>query len=164
MIFLTVGSQLPFDRLTAAVDGWAARNPGKKLFGQVGTTDKPPVNFPSVATMSPGEYQRRFAEADLIVAHAGMGTIIAALEAGKPVLMLARLARLGESRNDNQVGTARHFRSFRLLEVVDSESEIPARIDHMLANLVGYQRASDEFGVADSLIDAIREFANNPRT
>jgi len=116
------------------------------------------VSFASVATMPPDEYQRRFAEADLIVAHAGMGTIIAALESSKPLLMLPRLARLGESRNDNQVGTARHFSSFGLFEVVTSESDIPARLDHMLANLDAYRSASDTFGVADSLLDAIREF------
>jgi UDP-N-acetylglucosamine transferase subunit ALG13 len=161
VIFLTVGSQLPFDRLTNAVDDWAAERPAAEVFGQVGNTDRRPANFASVATMSPEEYLRRFAEADLIVGHTGMGTIIAALESGKPMLMLPRLARLGESRNDNQVGTARHFSSFGLFEVVESESEIPARLDHMLANLDGYRRDSGEFGVADRLIDAIREFVNS---
>jgi UDP-N-acetylglucosamine transferase subunit ALG13 len=160
MIFATVGSQLPFDRLIAAVDEWAAGRLDAELFGQVGDTDSPPTNFASVSTMSPEEYEKRFAEAELIVGHAGMGTIIAALELGKPLLMLPRLARLKESRNDNQLGTARHFRSFGLFEVVESESEIPARIDHMLVNLNRYRRTADEFGVADSLIDAIREFAS----
>jgi len=160
MIFVTVGSQLPFDRLIAAVDEWAAARPENELFGQVGDTDSPPVSFASVSTMSPEEYQRRFAEADLIVGHAGMGTIIAALELGKPLLMLPRLASLKESRNDNQVGTARHFRSFSLFEVVESESEIPARLTQMLANLNSYRHTTDEFGVADSLIDAIREFVS----
>ena len=161
MIFVTVGSQLPFDRLTTAVDAWAAGQPQIELFGQVGNTDGPPLNFASVATMTPAEYQKRFAEADLIIAHAGMGTIIAALELGKPMLMLPRLGRLKESRNDNQVGTARHFSSFGLFEVVESETEIPARLGHMLANLDMYRRAADEFGVADSLLDAIREFVSS---
>lgn len=160
MIFVTVGSQLPFDRLTAAVDGWAAGRPDADLFGQVGDTEKPPTNFASVSTMPPEEYQQRFGEADLIVGHAGMGTIIAALESGKPLLMLPRLASLKESRNDNQVGTARHFRSFALFEVVESESEIPARLTQMLANLDSYRHTTDDFGVADSLIDAIREFVS----
>ena len=161
MIFVTVGSQLSFDRLTGAVDSWAAARPEAELFGQVGDTDNPPANFESVSTMTPEEYQLRFAEADLIVGHAGMGTIIAALESGKPLLMLPRLGRLKESRNDNQVGTARHFSGFGLFEVVASESEIPARMDHMLAKLGTYQSASDRFGVADSLIDAIREFVHS---
>jgi UDP-N-acetylglucosamine transferase subunit ALG13 len=158
MIFVTVGSQLPFDRLVAAVDAWAAGRRDAELFGQVGETTSPPTSFESVSTMSPEEYQRRFADADLIIGHAGMGTIIAALELGKPLLMLPRLGSLKESRNDNQVGTARHFRSFSLFEVVESESEIPERIDDMLANLESYQGASDRFGVEDGLINAIREF------
>ena len=87
-----------------------------------------------------------------------MGTIIAALESSKPLLMLPRLARRKESRNNNQVGTARHFRTFAQFEVVNSESAIPARLDHMLANLDTYQHDSEEVGVGDSLISAIREF------
>ena len=110
--------------------------------------------------MSPTEYERRFEEADLIVGHAGMGTIIAALEVGKPLLMLPRLGSLKESRNDNQVGTARHFQSFALFEVVESESDIAERLDHMLRHLEDYRRSSDAFGVGDGLIDGIREFVN----
>ena len=160
MIFVTVGSQLSFDRLVSTVDRWAAERPNAEIFGQVGDTPSPPKSFESVSTMSPEEYQRRFSEADLVVAHAGMGTIIAALEMRRPLLMLPRLARLKESRNDNQVGTVRHFRNFEQFEVVDSESEIPARLDHMLANLQSYRTASDQFGVGDGLIAAIREFVN----
>jgi UDP-N-acetylglucosamine transferase subunit ALG13 len=160
VIFLTVGSQLPFERLTAAIDEWAAGHPHVELFGQVGDTNDPPEHFPSVSTLSPEEYARRFAEAELVVAHAGMGTIIAALESRKPTLLLPRVARLAESRNDNQVGTARHFSRFGLFEVVDSESQIGAKLDHMLVNLDAYRSASDDFGVADSLIEAIREFVS----
>lgn len=161
MIFLTVGSQLPFDRLTGAVDDWAAAHPEAQLFGQVGDSDEPPANFSSVSTMSPEDYQRRFAEADLIVGHTGMGTIFAALEFGKPLLMLPRRARLMESRNDNQLGTARHFRRFAQFEIVESESEIPAMIDHMLANPDHYPCAGSECGAADRLVDAIREFVGS---
>jgi UDP-N-acetylglucosamine transferase subunit ALG13 len=160
MIFVTVGSQLPFDRLVGAVDAWAAERADVELFGQVGDTADPPAHFESVSTMSPEEYQRRFAEADLIVGHAGMGTIIAALEVGKPLLMLPRLGSLKESRNDNQVGTARHFRSFESFEVAEAASDIAERMDHMLANLERYRRASDAFAVGHGLIEAIREFAN----
>ena len=161
MIFLTVGSQLPFDRLTEAVDAWTACHPGVEVFGQVGLTDRPPSHFTSVATMSPTEYMRRFAEADLIVAHAGMGTIINALELRKPMLMLPRLARFKESRNDNQVGTARHFSSYQSFQVIDSESLLSSTVDHMLAHLDEYGKASDTFGVTSALIAAIREFVNS---
>ena len=44
-----------------------------------------------------------------IVAHAGMGTILTALEIGKPLLVMPRRAALGEHRNDHQLATARRF-------------------------------------------------------
>jgi UDP-N-acetylglucosamine transferase subunit ALG13 len=111
--------------------------------------------------MSPEEYQRRFADAELIIGHAGMGTIIAALELGKPLLMLPRLAAFRESRNDNQVGTARHFRTFAQFEVVESEAEIGERADHILANLDSFRVSSHEIGPADSLISGIRDFVSS---
>ena len=61
MIFVTVGSQLPFDRLVSVVDEWATGRPDAKLFGQVGDTANPPADLNSVSTMSPEEYQQRFA-------------------------------------------------------------------------------------------------------
>jgi UDP-N-acetylglucosamine transferase subunit ALG13 len=158
MIFVTVGSQLSFDRLVNAVDDWASARPHVELFGQIGESTTPPRNFASVSTLTPAEYRERFASADLVVGHAGMGTIIAALELRKPLLIMPRLARLRESRNDNQVGTARHFRSFARIEVVESEADLAERIDHMLAELDAYRNVSDQFGTAEQLIDAIREF------
>ena len=35
MIFATVGTQLPFDRLIAAVDRWAGTRPGREVFAQI---------------------------------------------------------------------------------------------------------------------------------
>ena len=90
-----------------------------------------------------------------------MGTIIAALELGKPLLMLPRLAAFRESRNDNQVGTARHFGTFAQFEVVESASEIGARVDHILANLDSFRVPSHETGPTDSLITAIRDFVSS---
>ena len=40
-----------------------------------------------------------------IVAHAGMGTILTALETGKRLLVMPRRAALGEHRNDHQLAT-----------------------------------------------------------
>ncbi len=38
MIFVTVGEQLPFDRLVRAVDEWAAAS-GKEVFAQIGNSE-----------------------------------------------------------------------------------------------------------------------------
>ncbi len=59
MIFLTVGTQLPFDRLVAAVDAWAARQPGQEVFGQIsdpGPAGYRPKHFAWVADLDPAAF------------------------------------------------------------------------------------------------------------
>ena len=106
MIFVTVGTQLGFDRLVRAVDEWAARNPGAHLFGQIGSGRYRPLHFESRPWLTPGESDRAFSDAELIVAHAGMGSILTALRFRKPIIIVPRSAASGEHRNDHQLATA----------------------------------------------------------
>ncbi len=69
--------------------------------------------------------------ASAVIAHAGTGTIIAALQRGKPLLVLPRLARFGETRNDHQVPTARHFGDAGYVLVAQDERELPARLKEL---------------------------------
>lgn len=113
MIFLTVGTQLPFDRMVRVADEWAARNPEAGLFGQIadpGPKGYRPKHFEWVEDLDPAAFQAKFDAARIVIAHAGMGTIISALLQGKPLLIVPRRAHLGEHRNDHQYATAGKFR------------------------------------------------------
>ncbi|MEO1552252.1 MAG: glycosyltransferase, partial [Pseudomonadota bacterium] len=44
--------------------------------------------------------------ARVVVAHAGVGTILSAKRFGKPLVLLPRRVALGEHRNDHQMATA----------------------------------------------------------
>ena len=133
MIFLTVGTQDPFDRLVKAVDHWAiARGRGAEVFGQI--TDRAgyrPVSFESASFLDPDSYQVRCAEADLIVAHAGMGTIITSMRLGKRVVIMPRREHLREQRNDHQWGTAQRFRDRPGFYPAMSEGELPDVLDSL---------------------------------
>lgn len=136
MIFLTVGTQLPFDRLVRAVDDWAARNPGYEIFGQIadpGPDGHRPAHFAWTEHLDPGAFEHRFAAATCIVGHAGMGTIIGALGRGKPLLMLARRAHLKEQRNDHQQATALRFGSKPGITVAAGAEEIPPSLDRLVS-------------------------------
>lgn len=109
MIFLTVGSQLPFDRLSRAIDEWSGENTSAEIIGQIGLTDYKPKNFESKEIVSPSEFDQLFQEAQLVVAHAGMGSILTALKYRKPIIIFPRRASLGECRNEHQVATAEKF-------------------------------------------------------
>jgi UDP-N-acetylglucosamine transferase subunit ALG13 len=67
--------------------------------------------------------------AELIVAHAGMGTIITALELGKPILVMPRREYLHETRNDHQVATVNQFARREGIIVAMDEKELFSKLD-----------------------------------
>lgn len=136
MIFLTVGTQLPFDRLVRALDAFAAARPGIEIFGQIadpGTDGYRPKHFPFVANLAPPEFQQRCRDARLIVAHAGMGSLITAMTFGKPILVMPRRGDLGEHRNDHQVATAARLGDRPGVAVAADGAALAARLDQLLA-------------------------------
>lgn len=107
MIFVTVGTQLPFNRLIRILDSWASRNPSVRIESQLGFGAESPSSLNGVAMMSASVVREKIAEAEIVVAHAGMGTILSCLELRKPIIIFPRLASLGEHRNEHQSATAR---------------------------------------------------------
>lgn len=105
MIFVTVGSMLPFDRFVAAMDDWAAANPKEAVFAQIGGGTYEPRHMEYARMLTPGGFAAKVEEATLIVAHAGMGSVIMAAEAGKPIVLFPRRHALGEHTTDHQLDT-----------------------------------------------------------
>lgn len=155
MILVTVGGQLGFDRLVRTVDEWAGEQGRQDVFCQILDGSHEPTHCAWERTLPSDEFQARLREASLIVAHAGMGTIITALEQAKPVLIMPRRAKLGEHRNDHQLATAERFRERGQVLVAMDEAELLASLadlDHIQAGPPIADHASPE------LLDAIREF------
>lgn len=128
MIFVTVGSQTPFDRLVRAVDEWCARKPSDVL-AQIGRGEYQPRNMRWLRVCSPLEFRTHCSDADLIVAHVGMGSVLTALELGKPMLLLPRRADLGETRNDHQLASAGWLRDVSGIRVAENEDALACALD-----------------------------------
>lgn len=139
MIFVTVGTQLAFDRLITAVDEWAGAAPGREVFAQIGPTRLRPRHIERAQFVSPAECGERMLAATAIVAHAGMGTILTALEMGKPLLVMPRRAALGEHRNDHQLAAARRFAELGSVKVAFDQAELALALD-ALDRLAGRPR------------------------
>lgn len=133
MIFVTVGTQLPFDRLVRAIDRWAAVHPGHEIVAQVGDSDLECSTLEVVQDLDPAEYEELMERCTHVVAHAGTGSILTALAHGKPVLIVPRDVQRGEVRSDHQVHTARAFQGLpgvRVLEQIeDLEEVLPAFLE-----------------------------------
>lgn len=139
MIFVTVGTQLPFDRLVRTVDEWALTNKGQNVYAQIGNSALQPASIEWVAYLSPDETARCIRLASAVVSHAGIGSIIAALQHRKPIIVLPRRAALGEHRSEHQVATARRFGELGLVHVANDESALGCMLDSLSAITVSTQ-------------------------
>jgi UDP-N-acetylglucosamine transferase subunit ALG13 len=155
MIFVTVGTEFPFNRMVRVVDEWAQATGRPDVFAQIGETDWQPAHIAWSNFLQPPEFARRFAEADAVVAHAGMGTILSALQWDKPILVMPRRASLGEQRNEHQLATAQRLSEQDKINVAMDETELRTMLDglHQL-------RSRTKIGAyaSDSLITAVRQF------
>lgn len=136
MIFLTTGTQLPFDRLVRAVDEWLDGTASPhEVCAQVLPPPRDayvPRHFETVARFSPTDYAKAFARAELIVSHAGMGTILTALTQGKRICIMPRQMQYGEHRNDHQLSTAERLGTHPGLFTARDEGDLPGRLDAAL--------------------------------
>ena len=131
MIFVTVGAQMHFDRLIQAVDDWAAERGRTDVIAQVGPSEYTARCIETVRSLDPAAFRAHAERATALVAHAGMGTIITALELGKPLLVFPRDFARRETRNDHQVATARHFASSGRVLAAFDEPELRRRLDEV---------------------------------
>lgn len=124
MIFVTVGTQLPFDRLMRMFDEIAPRLDGEQIVAQSCDGCYKPTHFTTERFIEPQRFEQLMDSARVVVAHAGIGTILSAMKRGKPLVVVARRADLGEHRNDHQVATARYLADGAQVAVADNAESL----------------------------------------
>lgn len=159
MIFVTVGSQMPFDRLINGVAAWAAKqSKTPEVFAQVGESQLSPVGLRTVSALSPEAFRNSVSQAEVIVAHAGMGSVLTAMEFGKPLVVLPRKGALRETRNDHQIATANWLAGKKGVFVAQEDEDLPAAIDRARASARNTSQIS-AFATTE-LIDSLKAFIN----
>ena len=165
MIFYTLGTQLAFERMTKAVDAWCDARGRDDVYGQIsnpGGDGYRPKHFEWTDRIAPAAFEERFANADFVIAHAGMGSIITAQGSNKLIVVMPRRAHLNEHRNDHQYETVRHLNGRPGLLVAMDENELPEVLDEAVKLAPEWAtRTSSPFAEA-SLIDAIRREIDEP--
>ena len=133
MIFVTIGTSLPFDRLIRAVDALAPGWPGEEFFAQIGDGAYEPRNMRFVRMLSAADYAGRIEASRLIVAHAGMGSLITAIDACKPIVVMPRRLVFDEINTDHQAATAKRWIGRRGVHVAMQESDLAAAVCEAMA-------------------------------
>lgn len=156
MIFLTVGTQFPFDRFIRALDNIFDQGLiDEEIFAQIGETSYKPRNFESVASLEKKVFDECFKKASSVMSHAGVGTITVALKNHKPLLVMPRMKRYKEHVNDHQVATAKKFEELGHILAVYDVKDLPNGI-RKLKNFIPRERKASP----DAIADRIRHFLN----
>jgi exopolysaccharide biosynthesis glucuronosyltransferase PssE len=155
MIFVTVGTQMHFDRLIEAVDCWAGTFRTEDVFAQTGPSSYVTKHIRTKPFITPQEFRELAQQARVIIGHAGMGSILTTLEFGKRIVVMPRRSDLGEHRNDHQIATAKIFAGQgRILVALDRQ-----QLFERLAQLNGSDAMEPISPMASpTLIATIRQF------
>ena len=155
MIFVTIGTQIPFDRLIEILDRIAPEL-DDEIYAQALKGKYKPKNFKLIDFIEPDEFEKVFMQARLIVAHAGMGTILSALCNSKPLIIFPRLASLGEHRNEHQSATAKMIKEKKYAYVATDEEELRELLHKDL-------RPMKEIGefASENLIKSLEDFIDS---
>ena len=153
MIFVVTGTQLPFDRLIRILDEIAPQL-DEEIVAQVNGSGYLPRHINTIDLLPPDEFDRLFSSARLIVAHAGIGTIITAMQQQKPVIIFPRIAALGEHRNEHQLATAAKMKEAGWVYVANTKEELAELLQrpdlHPLCTIGS--------SASESLVESITDF------
>ena len=161
MIFLTVGTQFPFDRLVKAVDD--AFDKGlieEEVFAQIGETRYQPHNFESAASIEKRAYDEYMERASAVIGHAGMGTIRMALDHGKPLIVMPRLKKYREVVNDHQLAIVRKFEELGYLLAAYQAEDFPKKV-RQLKDFVPRKRQTQVEAVAGRVAGYLNELCGS---
>lgn len=126
MIFVTVGTnEARFERLVQA----AGRiPPGEELVIQTGHCRSAPDRARCVDFLSFEEMTEHARRARVVVCHAGVGSIMVALMAGRRPVVVPRRAALGEAVDDHQLPLARRMDAAGLVRLVEDPDDLPRAV------------------------------------
>jgi UDP-N-acetylglucosamine transferase subunit ALG13 len=161
LIFVTVGSLFPFDRLILAADAVAAAHPELEFFAQVGDSEVKPAHMRFAKLLDRGEFKALTSRARVLVAHAGMGSIITAMELGIPIIIVPRRFDQGEHNTDHQAATAHALGDRDGIIVCEDEAKLGDLIQAALAT--GSRDAVLAKAAPPAFTSRIAEWINTPR-
>ena len=154
-IFVIVGSIFPFDRLVRHIDSWIPDRGDFQVTAQIGKSRYVPQKMDYHSLMDTDVFNRTFDEADLIISHAGMGTILKSLVSAKPIIVMPRQLKLKEHNTNHQVDTARAFKELDYIHVAMDEDELDRLLEH--SERIVSKHTIGQYASAQ-LIDAVRQF------
>jgi UDP-N-acetylglucosamine transferase subunit ALG13 len=152
MIFVTVGtSTFPFDRLLHGVDELGLEEELVVQYGASSVVPRAGITHQFMPYANVLDHMRR---ARAVIAHAGAGSILTALYAGRHPIVVPRRRELAEAVDDHQFELAARLAGKGLVTLVDNVSELHGQ-------LAAIPAASASLTTDSSLAVAVRDFVDS---
>lgn len=127
MILISVGaSNFQFDRLFQLMDEICDEKivDGSKVVAQTGLISYQIRNYKHFEFAAYDEMDSLQNKADIIISHAGTGTVIGSLKKRKKVIVFPRLAKYKEHESDHQLDLALSFESKKYILCATNKEEL----------------------------------------
>ncbi len=133
MIFCIVGSQkFQFERLIREMDRLKGEGIIQdEVVAQIGVCPYEPKHLNWQRFMDKETFDQNIAACDVLVTHAGEGSIMTGLLKGRKVIAVPRYARFGEHLNDHQLQIARAMEKLGCLINVEDIAKLQGVFEHL---------------------------------
>ena len=121
-IMTNIGTMFPFDRLTKEIDKLGNKN--LDVFAQIGDSKYVPKNVKFVNFMDHTGFALNAKKQDVIISHAGIGSIIELMGLNKRIILFPRLKKYGEAIDDHQLEICKAFNKKYGIEYTTNEKEL----------------------------------------
>lgn len=157
MIFLTVGTLFPFDRLVRAIDSVVNEGLiGDEIFAQIGYSTFKPRKMKYTEVLNKNIFDEKVNRATCLISHAGIGSIIVAMNHNKPLLVMPRMKCFKEHVNDHQVAIARKFEELGHILVAYDAKDLPQKMKK-LRTFIPRKRKAQPQAVAERIKQFLKE-------
>jgi UDP-N-acetylglucosamine transferase subunit ALG13 len=157
LIFVTVGSMFPFERMIRVMDQWAAGHASEEVVAQIGAGQYEPAHMRWQRIFTPDEYKTIVKSCRLLVAHAGTGSAFTASEFGKPIVLIPRRAAQKEHTTDHQLDTAKWLEDKPGIFVAWTDADVAVQIERA-GQAVNDTQFSIPASAPQPFLNRIREF------
>ena len=158
--FVSIGNAAqPFRRLLDGVTA-IARDLPQPVFVQSGNTPFHAEGCESVPFLDMSEFQSRIERSMLLIMHAGAGSLITAVRAGKLPVVMARCVRYGEHVDDHQVELARELDRAGRIVVANEPAELLSAAREALTRQEGARWAAAAPAMIGMIADVLHSYAN----
>lgn len=165
MILVLLGTQNnSFHRLLEEIEkNIESGNINDKVVVQAGFT-KYNSNKMQIFDMIPQEeLDKLIKEADLVITHGGVGSIMSAVKLGKKVIAVPRLKKYGEHVNDHQLEIIETFKKQGIIIGINDVNELPQALIDAKKLLGTRPKSSQENKIVQIIDDFIQNDINKKK-